>query len=149
MPTAPSVPLADTSSSTVPGPLGPWVEWAFWQYTQNQNLVGIGIVDEDLFNGDILALTSQFVIGPSQDTTPPTADLSDPTNGGSIALSTLNGRSYIDVTFSDIGSALNTSTITDNSQEFTLSGTAASGVTINGSPTLVVSVSPNASCGAW
>ncbi len=74
---------------------------------------------------------------PPADTTPPVADLSDPANGGSILFSTLNSRKYIDITFSDTGSGLNTSTITDSDAEFTLSGSAASGVTINGSPTLV------------
>ncbi len=71
------------------------------------------------------------------DVMPPTADLYDPANGGSIVLSTFNGRAYIDVTFSDAGSGLNTSTITDSGQEFTLSGAAASGVSVNGSPTLL------------
>ena len=48
------------------------------------------------------------------------------------------GSGYIDVTFSDTGgSGLNTATITDGGQEFTLSGTATSGVAVNESPTLV------------
>ena len=59
---------------------------------------------------------------PPADTTPPVADLSDPANGGSILFSTLNSRKYIDITFSDTGSGLNTSTITDSDAEFTLSG---------------------------
>ncbi len=79
-----------------------------------------------------------FTVNAGPDAIPPAAGLSDPVSGGSIMLSTLNTRGYIDVTFSDIGgSGLNASTITDSAQEFTLSGTAASGVTINGSPVLV------------
>ena len=76
--------------------------------------------------------------GAPVDHTPPTVDLSDPANGGSIVVSNLNSRGYIDVTFADTGgSGLNTSTITDSGQEFTLSGAAASGVTVNGAPALV------------
>ncbi|MCA9172661.1 MAG: hypothetical protein KDB23_33580, partial [Planctomycetales bacterium] len=45
---------------------------------------------------------------------------------------------YIDVTFSDkTGNGLATSSITDAGAEFTLSGSAASGVTISSTPTLV------------
>ena len=46
------------------------------------------------------------------DTTPPTADLPDPANGGPIMQSSLNSRGYIDVTFSDAsGSGLDIGTM--------------------------------------
>jgi len=69
----------------------------------------------------------------------PTADLAHPVDGGSIPLATINVHErYIDVRFTDTGgSGLDLSTITDSGAEFTLSGAAASGVTVNGAPTLV------------
>jgi len=72
------------------------------------------------------------------DTTSPTVDLADPANGSLIEQATLNSRGYIDVTFSDGGGiGLDVASIVDSGQEFTLSGTAASGVTVNRAPTLV------------
>ncbi|MGB2820667.1 MAG: proprotein convertase P-domain-containing protein, partial [Phycisphaerae bacterium] len=70
------------------------------------------------------------------DTQPPTADLSHPANGSTIPWTTINmAERYIDVTFGDLGgSGLNTSTIVDTAQEFTLSGSAAIGVAVDGSP---------------
>ena len=70
--------------------------------------------------------------------TPPIATLSDPTSGSTIGQSAINGRKYIDVTFSDTGSSgLDASSILDPGAEFSLSGAAAAGVSISGSPTLV------------
>ena len=72
------------------------------------------------------------------DTASPTADLSHPTDGSTIPLVTINvDERYIAVTFDDQGgSGPNHSTITDSGHEFTLSGAAAGGVTVSGSPTL-------------
>ena len=39
----------------------------------------------------------------------PTADLADPTNGGTIDATVLNSRGYIDVTFTDTGTVVWTS----------------------------------------
>lgn len=44
-----------------------------------------------------------FTITTTADTQPPTASLSDPTNGGSIDVDALNSRGYIDVTYADTG----------------------------------------------
>ena len=57
-------------------------------------------VEYDNANGDALGTASDSIW---YDTTGPTADLSDPANGGLIAQTTLNSRGYIDVTFSDGG----------------------------------------------
>lgn len=43
----------------------------------------------------------------------PIADFADPVNGGAIVSNELNTRGFIDVTFSDVDSALDPSTITD------------------------------------
>ncbi|WP_442506611.1 Calx-beta domain-containing protein [Novipirellula sp. SH528] len=68
----------------------------------------------------------------------PTATLADPVAGASIVVTTINGRDYVDVTFSDTsGAGLDVSTITDSQQEFTLSGPGAASVSVNGSATLV------------
>ncbi len=68
----------------------------------------------------------------------PLAELTDPDGGGVIGFAAVNSRGYIDVTFSDAGgSGLNTSTVTDDGQEFTLSGTGAGDVAFNGRPVLV------------
>ena len=73
------------------------------------------------------------------DTVKPTATVGHPLNGSVIPLATINvAERYIDVTFDDQGgSGLNYSTITDEGQEFTLSGAGAGGVTVNGMPTLI------------
>jgi len=72
------------------------------------------------------------------DTTAPTADLADPLNGESIDAAVLNGRGYVDVAFDDEGgSGLDAATILDSNEEFLFFGTAASGVSVNGAPTLV------------
>ncbi len=69
----------------------------------------------------------------------PTAALAQPANGANVETPTINvDERYIDVTYADLsGSGLNTTTITDDGEEFTLTGAAASGVTVNGKATLV------------
>ncbi len=70
------------------------------------------------------------------DKTAPTGNLADPADGATVALTTVNGRGYLDVTFADTGgSDLDAASITDAGQEFTLSGAAASGVTVDGAAT--------------
>ena len=76
------------------------------------------------------------LVAAAPDTTAPTATLADPANSGSIVGPTLNSRGYIDVTFSD-DVALDAATITDAETEFTLSGAAAAGVSVDGAATLV------------
>ncbi len=69
------------------------------------------------------------------DTVQPTAALADPLNGGSIWDRTIGTRGYIDVTLSDVGpSGLDVAAVLAGGPVFTLSGPAASGVTVNGSP---------------
>lgn len=68
----------------------------------------------------------------------PSAGLTDPAGGGVIGFAAVNSRGYIDVTFSDTGgSGLNAGTITDDGQEFTLSGSGAGTVVFDGRPVLV------------
>ena len=68
------------------------------------------------------------------DTTKPTADLRDPAPGGIIAQGTINAHGYLDLTFTDAGSALNLDTIMDGQQEIGLDGAAASGVLVSPDP---------------
>ncbi|WP_442506614.1 hypothetical protein SH528x_005468 [Novipirellula sp. SH528] len=69
----------------------------------------------------------------------PTATLADPIAGASIVVTAINGRDYVDVTFSDTsGVGLDVSTITDSEEEFTLGGAGASAVTVDGAATLVL-----------
>ena len=82
--------------------------------------------------GTVLTDTDSFDIV-VKDTLPPTANLADPANGDSIDEFTLNAQGFIDVTFSDIGFGLDTTTVTDAGAEFTLDG--GLGVTVNGVPT--------------
>ncbi|MFH1027987.1 MAG: hypothetical protein V1791_08295, partial [Pseudomonadota bacterium] len=80
-----------------------------------------------------LAATASFTIAA------PTADLFDPNSGASIDRATLNSRGYILVTFDDAtGAGLDESSIIDGSEatgggaEFTLTGTGAGTVAIQG-----------------
>ena len=77
-----------------------------------------------------------FVVSIGPDTTPPTADLADPTHGGTINLGALNGRGYLDVSFVDTGdSGLDTTTI--DGDELTLGGAGVGTATLSGTATLV------------
>ena len=68
----------------------------------------------------------------------PWAALADPTPAGLIDPAVLNGRRYIDITFTDTGgSTLDPTTVLDAAREFVLLGAAAAGVTVNGSPTRI------------
>jgi len=70
------------------------------------------------------------------DIDPATEALSNPTAGSLVVDTAINGRGYIDVSYScQTGVGLKTATISDTGQEFTLSGAAAAGVTINGAAT--------------
>ncbi len=67
----------------------------------------------------------------------PIAVLVDPVPGGSIFASTINGRDFIDVTYTDLsGAGLDISSITDPAAEFTLAGPGAAGVTVSGAGVL-------------
>ena len=86
--------------------------------------------------GYVMADAVRFVR--TTDTIAPSADLADPSPGGSISAGTLNGRQYLDVTFADTGgSGLDPGSITDPGAEFTLSGSAAAGVVVDGAAVLV------------
>jgi len=81
-----------------------------------------------------------FTVTSAGDLMRPTAGLTWPGNGGAVQQTVINTTNrYIDVTFSDTGgSGLNTASITDTPAEFSLSGSAASAVTLtNAAPTLV------------
>ncbi|MEI7836328.1 MAG: choice-of-anchor D domain-containing protein, partial [Planctomycetota bacterium] len=104
-----------------------------------------GTVTVDFVAGSVADSASNTIAAASQgftvfdqDIVPPTATLADPANGSTIDDTVINPRGTIDVTFSDTGgSGLSLSTIADAGAEFTLSGSAASGVAVNGTPTLV------------
>ncbi|MDA1013905.1 MAG: M12 family metallo-peptidase [Planctomycetota bacterium] len=98
---------------------------------------GDGVVFTGTVTGAVNGSTHRFQVATVTDTTAPTADLSSPTNGGSIGLQAINNRDYIDVTFNDAGgSDLNTATI--NGGEFTLGGSGlGSAALVGGAPTLV------------
>ncbi|MDG1088391.1 MAG: hypothetical protein P8P20_11670, partial [Acidimicrobiales bacterium] len=67
-----------------------------------------------------------------------TATLIDPGADGGIDVTALNERGYFDVTFSpSAGATLDQSSITDGSDEFTLSGDAATNVVVDGGATLL------------
>ena len=71
----------------------------------------------------------------ASDTIRPTADLANPGTSASIAMAQINGRKYLDLSIRDTGGAgLNETTILDSAAELTLSGAAAAGVSINGTP---------------
>jgi len=64
---------------------------------------------------------------------PPSGDLKSPVNFEVVNASDLNTLGYIDVVFNDVNRVgLNEASITDDTPEFVLVGTAAAGVTING-----------------
>ncbi|MBC8422607.1 pre-peptidase C-terminal domain-containing protein, partial [bacterium] len=69
-------------------------------------------------------------------TAPPEATLAHPFNGESLPATAINVHDrYIDVTFVDRnGSGMDPVTILDVAREFTLSGAAATGVTVNSTP---------------
>ena len=68
------------------------------------------------------------------DTAPPTADLSDPTDGGTIELADLNLRDYIDVTFSDVGDGLDLATI--DGDELAIGGAGVGTAVLDGTAVL-------------
>ena len=64
--------------------------------------------------------------------------LLDPGSGGGVDITSLNQRGYIDVRFApSAGATLDAASITDASEEFTLSGAAAANVVLDGGATLV------------
>jgi hypothetical protein len=80
-------------------------------------------------------LPQKITIQPS-DGTPPTATLYFPVNATSVAQALMNSTpKYIDVTFTDAG-GLNTASILDAGQEFTLSGSGVGSAVVNGVPAL-------------
>ncbi len=71
------------------------------------------------------------------DTTPPTASLNYPANSSTVQQAALNNVGSLYVTFSDVGSGFDPSSVLGAGQEFALSGTAAQGVVVSGAPVLV------------
>ena len=67
-----------------------------------------------------------------------TATLLDPGADGGIDITSINQRGFIDVRFApSAGATLDAGSITDASEEFTLGGSAAANVVLDGGPTLV------------
>jgi hypothetical protein len=65
------------------------------------------------------------------DINPPTATLENPAAGAAVLVTTLNSQKYLDIAYSaQVGAGVNTPTITMAGPQFTLSGTAATGVKI-------------------
>ncbi len=85
-------------------------------------------------NGFVTADAVQFVrVGNS--VAAPTATLSSPFIGQSITAAALNSQGFIYVTFAS-SVAINSTSILDGAAEFTLSGSGAAGVTVNGAAVL-------------
>ena len=110
-----------THEFTPSGPLGDGV----WPVLVEFEAPGLG-TDSDIETTTIATLKPQV-------------DLTAPFDGETVSLSTINVHErYIDVTFTDLnGNGLDAATIVDGDPEFTLSGPAAAGVTINSTPILV------------
>lgn len=93
--------------------------------------IGAGVAHDNDGHGNRASTSTDNSV--LYDVLSPTATLADPTNGGSIPETVLNGRHYLDVSYSDPGgSGLNLATILDADPEFTING-----LTIEGTPTLV------------
>ena len=82
-------------------------------------------------NGGMLTDTDSFEII-INDTLPPTADVADAVNGGTISTTLLNDRRSIDVTFTDLGSGLNPATI--DGDELLLGGAGRGTAALTGTP---------------
>ena len=96
---------------------------------------GSFISDTTLGSFEDLGYNTTLDLNP-QDTTPPTADLSSPANGDSIAPTVLNAQGYIEVTFSDVGDGVDAASI--DGGELSLSGSGVGTATLSGgAPTLV------------
>lgn len=113
-------------------------------YAVGDGPTGLAAAD---FNNDgwtDLAVSNQgdqnvsVLICAAEDAAAPTATLDHPQDGAAVTESEINvDQRHIDVTFNDVGTGLNVSTVTDAGQEFALSGAAADGVTVDGAATLV------------
>ncbi|MEJ2698045.1 MAG: hypothetical protein P8Z70_00015, partial [Desulfuromonadales bacterium] len=77
----------------------------------------------DTSGNNNLALTERFTVSGGPRAPPPAATLSNPKNGEVVAVTMLNARKYIDITFVDrSGTGLSTDSITDSAAEIRLSG---------------------------
>ena len=111
-----------------------------YRYTFTGDFV-VGTVTVDFLAGSFQDLagnanaseTESFTVTQA-DTTPPTADLSDPTDGGTIELADLNLRDYIDVTFSDLGDGLDLASI--DGDELAIGGTGVGTAVLDGTAVL-------------
>lgn len=109
------------------------------EYMPNTSFTGVDtltmVSDDNGNTGDGGAMTDTdsitIVVG---DTTPPTVDLADPLDGDSISATDLNGRGFIDVTFSDVGSEVDVASISGD--ELRLSGEGVGTATLSGDPIL-------------
>ncbi|MGD0769947.1 MAG: IPT/TIG domain-containing protein [Tepidisphaeraceae bacterium] len=89
-------------------------------------------------NGSIFSNAVAFnVVSAPTGTTLPIATLSYPSSNGTVPQAGLNSGGVIMVTYSDVGSGFNPASITSSGPKFTLSGSAAAGVTLSSAaPTL-------------
>ena len=62
---------------------------------------GGNVLWSDTITGATNGSIHTFVVTAAADITPPTADLADPTSGGTVNAVVLNGRDYLDVTFAE------------------------------------------------
>jgi hypothetical protein len=83
---------------------------------------------DDYIVADAVRIKSLGSSGP--DVTAPIADLTNPSDGDTIAASILNAQGFIEVSFTDIGDGIDHASITGN--EISLSCTGAVGVTLSG-----------------
>ncbi|NCF13052.1 MAG: choice-of-anchor B family protein, partial [Verrucomicrobiaceae bacterium] len=98
--------------------------------------LGSFISDTTLGSFEDMGYNTTLVLGGTPDTTPPTANLSSPADGDSIAPTVLNAQGYIEVTFTDSGDGVDAASIDGN--ELSLSGSGVGTATLSGgAPTLV------------
>ena len=81
------------------------------------------------------AVRIELLLPAGPDVVPPVADLTNPSNGGTISPAILNTQGYIEVTFSDSGDGVDASTIDKN--DLSLSGSGIDNAQFDGDPVLV------------
>ena len=103
------------------------------EITGDTLVVELSNVATDYVIADAVRIELLLPAGP--DVVPPVADLINPTDGGTISPATLNAQRYIEVTFSDNGDGVDTSTI--DKDDLSLSGDGVDNAKFEGDPVLV------------
>ncbi|MFL2871082.1 MAG: calcium-binding protein, partial [Pirellulaceae bacterium] len=108
------------------------------EYTISFNANSFKHVDKELDNGSTETGTGNDAADATFTVDGATAVLLDPGNDGGIDIELLNARGYLDIRYKpSAGATLDESSITDASGEFEISGTAATGVVVDGAATKI------------